>query len=111
MHGYEIIHELEARTDGLWRPSPGSIYPTLQLLEDEERVTGEESEGKHEQASDMYASDARRKAARAGFGSPEPSRRRDSNPRPPLYESAQRGETEGSEGSSEGINALQIRLF
>jgi DNA-binding PadR family transcriptional regulator len=53
MHGYEMIQELEARTDGLSRPSPGSIYPTLQLLEDEERVTGEESEGKHEQASDM----------------------------------------------------------
>jgi hypothetical protein len=39
------------------------------------------------------------------------SRRRDPNPRPPLYESAQRGETEDPEGSSEGINALQIRLF
>src|SRR5262245_36416594 len=46
MHGYEMIQELEARTDGLWRPSAGSIYPTLQLLEDEELVTGEESEGK-----------------------------------------------------------------
>jgi len=46
MHGYEMIQELEARTDGLWRPSAGSIYPTLQLLEDEGLVTGEESEGK-----------------------------------------------------------------
>jgi DNA-binding PadR family transcriptional regulator len=35
MHGYEIIAELSQRTEGLWRPSPGSIYPTLQLLEDE----------------------------------------------------------------------------
>src|SRR5262245_28773636 len=43
MHGYEMIQELEARTEGLWRPSPGSIYPTLQLLEDEELVTVEES--------------------------------------------------------------------
>jgi DNA-binding PadR family transcriptional regulator len=58
MHGYEMIQELEARTDGLSRPSPGSIYSTLQLLEDEELVTREESEGKHGQASDMYASDA-----------------------------------------------------
>ena len=32
MHGYEIIGELSDRTEGLWRPSPGSIYPTLQLL-------------------------------------------------------------------------------
>src|SRR5258707_548942 len=46
MHGYEMIQELEARTNGLWRPSAGSIYPTLQLLEDEGLVTGEESEGK-----------------------------------------------------------------
>jgi DNA-binding PadR family transcriptional regulator len=35
MHGYEMISELEARTGGVWRPSPGSVYPTLQLLEDE----------------------------------------------------------------------------
>src|SRR5687768_10091665 len=35
MHGYEMITELESRTGGVWRPSPGSIYPTLQLLEDE----------------------------------------------------------------------------
>ncbi len=39
MHGYEIIGELSDRTEGLWRPSPGSIYPTLQLLEDEGLVT------------------------------------------------------------------------
>ena len=41
MHGYEIIGELSERTDGLWRPSPGSIYPTLQLLEDEGLVTAQ----------------------------------------------------------------------
>ncbi|WP_027346442.1 PadR family transcriptional regulator [Hamadaea tsunoensis] len=35
MHGYEMISELESRTGGAWRPSPGSVYPTLQLLEDE----------------------------------------------------------------------------
>jgi DNA-binding PadR family transcriptional regulator len=46
MHGYEMIQELEARTNGLWRPSAGSIYPTLQLLEDEGLVLGEESGGK-----------------------------------------------------------------
>jgi DNA-binding PadR family transcriptional regulator len=46
MHGYEMIQELEARTNGLWRPSAGSIYPTLQLLEDEGLVSSEESEGK-----------------------------------------------------------------
>ncbi len=46
MHGYEIIQELEERTGGRWRPSAGSIYPTLQLLEDEGLVTAEEVEGK-----------------------------------------------------------------
>jgi DNA-binding PadR family transcriptional regulator len=35
MHGYEMIQELDARTGGAWRPSPGSVYPTLQMLEDE----------------------------------------------------------------------------
>jgi DNA-binding PadR family transcriptional regulator len=46
MHGYEMITELEERTAGRWRPSAGSIYPTLQLLEDEGLVTAEEVDGR-----------------------------------------------------------------
>jgi DNA-binding PadR family transcriptional regulator len=46
MHGYDLIRELEQRSGGAWRPSPGSIYPTLQLLEDEGLVTAEERDGK-----------------------------------------------------------------
>jgi DNA-binding PadR family transcriptional regulator len=46
MHGYEMITELESRTGGVWRPSPGSIYPTLQLLEDEGLIVSEEAEGR-----------------------------------------------------------------
>ena len=46
MHGYEMIGELETRTNGVWRPSPGSVYPTLQLLEDQGLVTSQEVEGK-----------------------------------------------------------------
>ena len=46
MHGYEMIQELEERTGGRWTPSAGSIYPTLQLLEDEGLVTPEEVEGR-----------------------------------------------------------------
>jgi DNA-binding PadR family transcriptional regulator len=46
MHGYEMIQELEERTAGRWRPSAGSIYPTLQLLEDEGLVKGDEVDGK-----------------------------------------------------------------
>src|SRR4051794_9664798 len=34
-NGYQIIQELTERTDGVWQPSPGSIYPALQQLEDE----------------------------------------------------------------------------
>src|SRR5215216_1764663 len=46
MHGYDLIKELEERSGGMWRPSPGSIYPTLQLLEEEGLVRGEEQDGK-----------------------------------------------------------------
>ncbi len=46
MHGYQIIQELTDRSGGAWRPSPGSVYPTLQLLEDEGLVTGSEVEGR-----------------------------------------------------------------
>ena len=46
MHGYEMIKEIEERSGGYWRPSAGSIYPTLQLLEDEGLIVGEESDGK-----------------------------------------------------------------
>lgn len=46
MHGYEMIKELEERTEGAWVPSAGSIYPTLQMLEDAGLIRGEEIEGK-----------------------------------------------------------------
>ncbi len=46
MHGYEMIKEIEERTDGAWAPSAGSIYPTLQMLEDEGLISGQESDGK-----------------------------------------------------------------
>ncbi|GAA3461815.1 PadR family transcriptional regulator [Saccharothrix longispora] len=45
MHGYEMIQEIGRRTDGLWRPSPGSVYPTLQLLADEGLVASTEEAG------------------------------------------------------------------
>ncbi|MDE3204609.1 MAG: PadR family transcriptional regulator [Acidobacteriota bacterium] len=45
-HGYELINRLEARSGGMWRPSAGSVYPTLQLLEEEGRITGRDEEGK-----------------------------------------------------------------
>ena len=44
MHGYQIMRELGERSGGVWRPSPGSIYPTLQQLEDEELVREQKSD-------------------------------------------------------------------
>jgi DNA-binding PadR family transcriptional regulator len=46
MHGYQVIQELESRTRGRWRPSAGSVYPTLQLLEDEGLLTSAEVDGR-----------------------------------------------------------------
>lgn len=45
-HGYEIIKALEERMGGCYTPSPGTIYPTLQLLEDQGFVRAVEAEGK-----------------------------------------------------------------
>jgi len=46
MHGYQIIQELSARSDGAWTPSAGSVYPALQMLADEGLVFSEETSGK-----------------------------------------------------------------
>lgn len=45
-HGYEIIQEIAERSGGAWKPSPGSVYPTLQLLEDEGLITSASEGGK-----------------------------------------------------------------
>lgn len=80
MHGYQIIYEIEERSGGTWKPSPGSVYPTLQLLADEGLITAEEANGKKtyslteawraeaaaaEGASPPWESSSRRDAARA----------------------------------------------
>jgi DNA-binding PadR family transcriptional regulator len=46
MHGYQIMRELDERSGGAWRVSPGSVYPTLSQLEDEELVQAEQQGGK-----------------------------------------------------------------
>ncbi len=46
MHGYEVMQALEEESGGVYRASPGSVYPTLQMLEDEGLVRGTETEGK-----------------------------------------------------------------
>lgn len=45
-NGYQIIQELTDRSGGVWRPSPGSVYPALQQLEDEGLIRAEEKDGK-----------------------------------------------------------------
>jgi DNA-binding PadR family transcriptional regulator len=45
-HGYELMRWLEERSGGRWRPSPGSVYPLLQVFEDEGLATGHEQGGR-----------------------------------------------------------------
>ena len=44
-NGYQLMQEIEQRSEGVWRPSPGSVYPALQLLEDEGLVTTIQGDG------------------------------------------------------------------
>jgi len=46
INGYGVIQAIGDRSDGAWRPSPGSVYPTISQLEDEGLVTTEESRGR-----------------------------------------------------------------
>lgn len=46
MHGYQIITEIADRSGGAWKPSAGSVYPTLQQLADEGLITAEELGGR-----------------------------------------------------------------
>ncbi|GAA5216279.1 PadR family transcriptional regulator [Streptomyces thinghirensis] len=66
MHGYEMIQEIAERSGGAWKPSPGSVYPTLQLLEDEGLIASESEGGKK-----LFAlTDAGRTAAGEGPEAP-----------------------------------------
>ena len=69
MHGYQIIREIEDRSGGAWKPSAGSVYPTLQLLADEGSIKAEESNGRK-----IYSlTESGREEAAAHHG-PAPSR-------------------------------------
>jgi DNA-binding PadR family transcriptional regulator len=46
LNGYQVIQEISDRTDGAWRPSPGSVYPTISQLEDEGLVEGDDERGR-----------------------------------------------------------------
>ena len=66
MHGYQIISELDERTGGAWKPSPGSVYPTLQMLADEGLVRSEPEGGKNV----FHLTDSGRRAAAQGDSAP-----------------------------------------
>ncbi|MDQ2959491.1 MAG: PadR family transcriptional regulator [Candidatus Dormibacteraeota bacterium] len=80
MHGYQVIQELERRTGGRWRPSPGSVYPTLQQLEDEGLVRAVEPEAGRRA---FELTDAGREEASASTG-------------PPPWEEVAGGDNDGS---------------
>jgi DNA-binding PadR family transcriptional regulator len=46
MNGYQVIQQIAERTGGAWKPSPGSVYPTVQQLEDEGLVEGDDAGGR-----------------------------------------------------------------
>ncbi len=77
MHGYEMMKALEEKTGGFYTPSPGSIYPTLQMLEDGGMVTSAEVEGKkvYTITDAGRASLAERQSAQEGFVGPPWMRR------------------------------------
>ncbi|MGI9529787.1 MAG: PadR family transcriptional regulator [Acidimicrobiia bacterium] len=74
MHGYQIIQEISDRTDGVWQPSPGSVYPTLQQLEDEGLVAADERAGKN-----VFALTAEGSEASQALDAPPPWERMGSN--------------------------------
>ncbi|HET8662906.1 MAG TPA: PadR family transcriptional regulator [Nocardioides sp.] len=46
LNGYQVIQEIADRTDGAWRPSPGSVYPTISQLEDEGLIESDDERGR-----------------------------------------------------------------
>jgi DNA-binding PadR family transcriptional regulator len=46
MNGYQVIQQIAERSGGAWKPSPGSVYPTVQQLEDEGLVEGRDGDGR-----------------------------------------------------------------
>ena len=73
-HGYELMDRLEARAGGRWRPSPGSVYPLLQLFEDAGLVRGRDADGRRTfeltQAGRSQADEGRLRALAADASRP-----------------------------------------
>jgi DNA-binding PadR family transcriptional regulator len=68
-HGYELMNRLSERSGGRWRPSPGSVYPLLQALQDEGLLTAVETDGKR--VFSLTQAGIAAAAERAASGAPE----------------------------------------
>src|SRR5437762_8978000 len=68
-NGYGLMQEIAQRSEGEWRPSPGSVYPALAQLEDEGLIRSEESDGRK-----LFAltDDGRKAVEERGADSPAP---------------------------------------
>src|SRR4029077_21230 len=66
-HGYDVIRSIEEKSGGAWKPSPGSVYPTLQMLEDEGLMRSVERDGKRVyEVTDAGREEAARRVEEAG---------------------------------------------
>ena len=91
MYGYEMIKALEERSGGFYTPSPGSIYPTLQMLEERAFVSSAEVEGKKVYSiTDAGKALLEERGPQEEAGGPPWMRQRRGAPRPELQ--ALRGE-------------------
>ena len=70
--GYSLMEEIERRSEGAWRPSPGSVYPTLQQLEDEGLIRRKRARAARRSSSPTRARPTSRRTARS-WASPGPS--------------------------------------
>ncbi len=82
MNGYQLMQGLEERSDGRWRPSPGSVYPALAQLEDEGLIHSVDTEGESGRAFEL-TDKGREQLAERGEQKPpwEPEQDDEGNPR------------------------------
>lgn len=119
-HGYELIKELESRYAGFYRPSPGSVYPTLQMLEEEGHLTSEVIDGKRVYSvtdSGRELLQGRRPEPAEGRGGPFGRGFRRGGPPPEMHELREQGMALMAgvaqvvrHGSPEQIRAVIARL-
>lgn len=109
-HGYELMQSLASRSGGRWRPSPGSVYPTLQMLEDEGLLSSEEIGGKRVfTLTEAGATEAAARRESAGDVMPW-ERDEDENPASALRDAVQLFELAARQASLTRDNALTARV-